>query len=291
MKNNILKVLGFCLTLSAAAVMAPRAYATSGTGDAQSVWYDQAANAGFQAGGANVANAVNLFFTGKKQTGVVAASTGAYVTITATAMTFYQPFGTVDATVGSSGVITYASTPGASTMGGLCDYLTSLGVSYRCILQGAQRADPPKILKTQTSTDGTNNLAATGGFSVLQTTTTFISLGISPGVGRRVVLKQCVGNGNMGAGDNGLQIYGELRKYGAVASPFAVDQYGVAANDSYNVWTTTNVTNTATTQPVNATAQWIEFAQGAHVVIREGNVGAASVQAATNSIACSWDER
>ena len=291
MKKNLLKVLGLCLTLAAPAVLATRSHAVN-LGDAQLAQVDETANSGYVLGGANIGKAVNLFFTGKTQTGTLAASTGAYVTISATAMTFYQPFGTVDATVGTAGVVTYASTLASNTMGALCDYLTSLGSSYVCRLQGAQRNDPPIILNTQTSTNGTNNLAAAGGFSVLQTTTTFISLGITPAANRRVVMKQCVSNGNMGAGDSGLQLYGQLRKFDAVASPSAVDQYGVAANDSYSVWTSSQVTNTTTYQPSQyAIPRWIEFATGAHVVAREGNVGGASVQAASNFLYCLWDER
>lgn len=291
MKKNLLKVLGLCLTLAAPAVLATRSLAVN-LGDAQLAQADETANSGYVAGGANTAQAVNLFFTGKGQTGSVAASTGAYVTISATAMTFYQPYGTVDATVGTAGVITYASTLASNTMGALCDYLTSLGSSYVCRLQGAQRNDPPIILKTQTETNGTSNLAAAGGFSVLQTTTTFVSLGITPAVGRRVVMKQCVSNGNMAGGDSGLQVYGQLRKFGALASASAVDQYGVAANDSYSVWASSQVTNTTTYQPSQyAIPRWIEFAQGAHVVAREGNVGAASVQTSANFIYCLWDER
>lgn len=294
MKKNTLKFLGLCLTLAVAAVMAPRSYAVN-LGDAQLAQADETANASSIVGGANVNGAINLFFTGKGQSGSVAASSGAYVTISATAMTFYQPWGTVDTSVGTSGVITYASTLASNTIGSLCDYLTRLGASYTCSLIGAKRNDAPgAILKTQTETDGTNNLAAVGGFSVLNTTNTIISLGITPAPNRRVVLKQCVTNGNMGAADSGLQIYGQLRKYGAVAGTNARDQYGVLADDTYNVWTSTQVTNTNTTTPSsNALPRWIEFATNAHVVVREGNLtgGSGSVQTSANFVSCSWDER
>ncbi len=287
-----LKILAsVCLSLTALSALAPRSYATNGQ---DAVWAaaDETANAGSVLGGANVTSAINLQFTGKTQAGGVATSTGAYVTISATAMTFYNPWGTLDTGVGTAGVITYASTLGSNTVGALCDYVQSLGFKYKCVLTGAKRDDPPKILKTQTETDGTNNLAAAGGFSVLNTTSTFISLGITPAPGRRVVLKQIVSNGFMGAGDNGLQIYGQLRKYGVVASPNAKDFYGVVADDTYNVWTSSQAAAANTTVPSsNALPRWIEFAQGAHVVIREGNTQSTSVQTSANFIQASWDER
>lgn len=286
-----------CLTLAAAIVMPSRSYAVP-VEDAILRSNDESANSAIVLGGADVVPAVNLLFTGKTQTGAVASSTGAYVTISATAMTFYNPFGTVDTTVGTSGVITYASTLGTNTMGALCDYLAGLGVKYKCTLRGAKRDDPPIILKTQTATNGTNNLAATGltplvgGFNVLQTTTTFVSLGIVPASGRRVVLKQCVVNGFMGAGDFGLSIYGQLRKYGTVAGKNATDPWGTLADDTYLVWRSSNVAATDTTVPSsNALPRWIEFAQDAHVVVREGNVASTSVQTAANFVRCAWDER
>lgn len=317
MTKNFLKVQGLkalCLTLAVALVLVPRSYAVN-LQDAQQAQADETASSAYQVGGANVANAVNLLFTGRTQTGAVATSTGAYVTISATAMTFYNPYATLDTSVGTAGVITYASTLGSNTMGGLCDYLNGLGAKYRCRLMGAKRDDPPVILKTQTETDGTSNLQATslkplaGGFSVKQTTTTFISLGIQPAPGRRVVLGQCTTNGAgggaaAGANDNGFQVYGQLRKFGAVApapvsaelvSPVANvirDPYGVVADDTYNVWTSSPAANTATILPGSTIAsRWIEFAQDAHVVVRQGNTNSVEVQAATNSLSCIWAER
>ena len=301
MKNTTLKVLATVLIGMGALVASMPARAQSNGVDAVYAAANETANAGFQVGGADVTKGVNLFFTGKTKAGAQATSTGAYVTISATAMTFYQPYGTVDANVGAAGVVTYASTLGSNTMGSLCDYLNGLGYSYRCLLQGAKRDDPPKILTTQTETDGTRNLAASGGASITITTTTFVSLGITPGVGKRVVLSQCTGNGNMSSGDNGLSIYGQLRKYGVVApiiaqypttaGAFAHDPYGTVADDTYLVWQSTNVANTDTTKPVNAQLRWIEFAQGAHVVVREGNTNSTSVQGATNGVSCAWMER
>jgi hypothetical protein len=295
---NVIKTLGLCLTLTASAVLPMRSYAVASLADAQLASADATATAGSVFGGANVVNAVNLFFTGKKQNGTgVTTSTGAYVTISATAMTFYQPFGTVDASVGTAGVITYASTLPSNTMGSLCDYLGTLGASYRCILQGAQRADQPVILKTQTSTNLTGNLQAAGGLSVLQATTTFVSLGINPGAGRRVVLKQCITRGEATTGggaasDLGFQVSGQLRKFGVIASPAAVDQYGVAANDSYNVFIASPAAATATYYPTQYAVQpWIEFAQGAHVVVRQGTAGSTTVELGSDYVTCSWDEK
>lgn len=288
MKTNYLKVLGLsALTCLSALFMSVRQASAVNSDDAQTSFFDETANGSVLYGGANANSAIQLLFTGRTQSGAVAASTGAYVTISATAMTFYQPFGTVDSSVGTAGVITYASTLSSNQLGSLCDYINGLGYSYKCFLTNARRDDPPKVLKTQTATDGTANLAAVGGLAVLQTTTTYVSLGITPAKDRRVVLKQCVANGVMGAGDNGLTISGRLRKYGS-----GFDQFGTVADDTYNVWVSTLVSNTATTVPSsNALPRWIEFADNQHVVVRVGNVGANSVQTSANSIACSWDER
>lgn len=296
--QKVLMWLGFTGLTLAALVVAP--VGAVNLGDAQLAQADETANAGYQAGGADVAKALNLSFTGLTQAGATSASTGAYVTISATAMTFYQPYLTLDTSVGTSGVITYASTLASNTLGALCDYLNGLGRSYKCTLISAKRDDPAKVLTTQTETDGTNNLAAVGGFNATQTTTTYVSLGIIPGANRRVVLKQVIVNGNMAAGDSGLQIYGQLRKYGAVApAPVngvvqvsAKDPFGTVADDTYKVWSSTHVTSSAITVPSsNALPRWIEFAQGAHVVVRDGNTGSTSVQTGSNFVQASWDER
>ena len=286
-----IRLLLALVVMTASALRAPLSHAVN-LEDAELAAADESATSDAVLGGANITPAVNLVFTGKTQTGGVATSTGAYVTISATAMTFYNPFATADTTVGTAGVVTYASTLGSDTMGGLCDYLHSLGAKYKCVLRGAKRDDPPKILQTQTATNATNNLGADGGFSVMQTTTTFVSLGIVPAAGRRVVLKQCVSNGNMSPGDNGLQIYGQLRKYGAVASAQAKDPWGTTADDTYRVWRSSQVAATDTTQPSsNALPRWIEFAKDAHVVVRQGNTESTSVQTSANFVRCSWDER
>ena len=291
MKNTILKVLtGLCL-MAAALVQAPAAFAVNSSDAGQDYW-NQTANSAIVYGGANVNGAINLSFTNKKQNGNVAASTGAYITISATAMTFYQPATVLDASVGTAGVITYASTLASNTMGALCDYINSLGKSYICRMMNSKRNDPPVILKTQTATDGTNNLAAAGGLSVLQTTTTYVSLGIQPGPGKRVILESCTGNGNMGGVDSGLYVSGQLRKFGVVNSPNAKDPYGTTADDTYVVWTSTNVANTSTTQPSSyVVPDWIEFAQDAHVVVREGATGSTSVQTGSNFVQCIWSEK
>ncbi len=297
-----LRLLLTYLILAAAVVNPSRSYAINSE-DSEMLADNQTAVAGNQFGGANNADAVNLLFTGRTQADAVATTTGAYVTITATAMTFYQPFGTLDSTVGTAGVITYASTLGSNTMGALCDYLHSLGAKYKCTLMSAQRDDPPVILRTQTSTNLTNNLAATvlrplkGGFSVDQATTTFVSLGIIPASGRRVVLKQCVTYGENGANDQGFSVYGTLRKHSTVSSGgppagSATDAFGVAVNDSYLVWRSSPAVATATTVPsANALPRWIEFAQDAHVVVRQGNIASTTVMTNTDYVRCSWDEK
>ncbi|MCX5789895.1 MAG: hypothetical protein NTX64_15535, partial [Elusimicrobia bacterium] len=108
---------------------------------------------------------IDLSFTGNKQDGTPAASTGAYVTISTIAIAFYQPFGTADASVGPLGVISYATLP-MDTLGSLCAYINGLGKSYVCTLVDGKASDRPELLTAQTATDGINNLAQGGGFKV-----------------------------------------------------------------------------------------------------------------------------
>jgi hypothetical protein len=75
-----------------------------------------------------------------------------------------------------------------------------------------------------------------------------------------------------------------------------VDALGVACDDTYLVWQSSTVQNTTSAQPSGATAglaPWVEFAQGAHVVVRAGLGGAAAVgvQTAANFVQCVWSEK
>lgn len=291
MTKNLKQVWGLlALVVIAVAFMAPRAFAQS-LADAQLADVNKYAGAKTLIGGADVNTAINLRFTGQTQAGNPATSTGAYVTISASAMTFYQPYLTADTSIGASGVVTYA-TYGA-TLGALCDYINNLGRSYICTLVDAKRDDPTgSYLKTQTETNGTGNLAAAGGLNVLQTTSTVISLGITPAPDRRVVLRGCWVNAdtdNCATGSN-LFVYGAPRRYPHV------DRFGNSTDDTYNVWKTTITNNVTATYPVPATYQltdWLEFAPGAHVVVRAGysGGGCAAAQTSANYIYCSYWEK
>ena len=119
---------------------------------------------------------IDLSFTGNKQDGTPAASTGAYVTISTIALTFYQPFGTADASVGPLGVLSYAALP-MDSLGSLCAYINGLGKSYVCTLVDGKSSDRPELLTTQTATDGIDNLAQSSGFKVPSRTAS----GMGPG--------------------------------------------------------------------------------------------------------------
>ena len=296
--NKILKTLGLAaLTFLAAGLYAPYASAANAQ-DAITAEADSTIMADYRAGGADIAKAINLAYVG--------SSTESVVTISATAMTFYAPANVLDTAVGTAGVITYSSTLGQNTLGALCDYLngkTTTLTNYRCKLLDAKSSDSPGVmLKTQTGTSGTNDLKTAGGFSVLMTTNTVISLGINPTPGKRVRLRQCQVNGQSATTDNNLYVYGRLRKMssgrdniniqgaGALGAPV-----GAIADDTYLVWkssTTQNVTSTV--PPLTGHIDgFLEFAQDAHVVVRAGLPTGVSVaaQTANNFIQCFWEEK
>ena len=291
MKKTTLKVLGLGALLLACAVMLPRMARALDLSDAQMADENKTAYARTIVGGADVNTAINLRFTGTKQSGVPATSTGAYVTISATQMTFYQPFGTLDTSVGTLGVITYASN--AATLGALCNYLSSLGQSYKCSIVDGKSDDPTgSYLKTQTATDGTNNLAAAGGLKVLQTTSTVISMGFTPAPGKRIVLRGCWVNADTDNCATGSKLFltGAPRKFPSI------DAFGTATDDTYSVWSATITNNVTSVYPVSATYQLVdffEFAPNAHVVVRAGysGGGCAAVQTSANWLYCSYWEK
>lgn len=286
MKKTTLKVLAlWVMTLLCAAAMARTAGALP-LEDAQLALANQTMVA------ATVDSAksqyVNIQFTGQKQAGGFTASTGAYITISATAMTFYQPFGTVDTSMGTAGVVTYASTLGANTLGSLCDYINVKGKSYICTLLGAKRDDAPAILATQTATDGTNNLAVAGGETISGTIVTgnmldSMRIGITPSPGKRVVLYGC---DFYAVGADTFKVYGQLRKYAS-----GHDQVGTVANDTYLVYNQVTANNTLTYLPntYGILSPWLEFAPDAHVVVSQGNT--TNVPVAADYLSCIWAER
>lgn len=301
MTKNTKTYLGAALALALALVPAvPMQVIAANKEDAVINEVDKTANARYVPGGANQADAANFYYVG--------SATEAVVTISATAMTFYAPAGTLDTSVGSSGVITFASTLGENTMGALCDYLngiTSTVTDYRCKLLDAKRDDAPgAVLRTQTATSGTNNLKAAGGFSADLTTTTIISLGINPAAGKRVVLRHCqVSNQDSGAlsnTGNNLYVYGRLRKHGSgrnlvdIGQPAGASIVGAVADDTTEVWKSSTTQNTAIHQPplTGYVDSWLEFAQDQHVVVRVGNLsGNVTTQTDANYVKCEWWEK
>ncbi len=305
--RKTLKVLAVAVLAGLGALVSPsRVLAVNGP-DAASTYFDESGAAQVLYGGANTNSCIDLSYVG--------VSTESLVTISATAMTFYAPYNTLDNTVGTSGVITYSSTLGANTIDGLCNYLNGLnnnsqknGSNYKCVKTNCKGNDVPgTMLKTQTESSGTNALNAVGGFAVLMTTNTTVQLGIQPAKGKRVVLYQVVTTLSSSSGANvaanSLNIYGQLRKYGTVASATpqngagnSKDPFGTVANDTYLVWQSTVANATAASIP-NSTVPYVqfqEFAQDAHVVIVGGNSAAGSSSAAqtsADSIQVMWGEK
>ena len=304
MTKNTKKVWGLAALLSVLAVGAYQAPPLAAQSQQDAVVAENAKlnMARRVRGGANVSDALNLYYVG--------TATEAVVTISATAMTFYAPAAVLDTTVGTAGVITYSSTLGENTVGALCDYLnglTSTVTKYRCKLLDSKRDDAPgTVLRTQTATSGTNDLKAAGGFSVDLTTDTVISLGINPAKGKRVVLRHCQGNNEAtGAGgdtSNRLYIYGQLFKHGSGKNLIDIGGaegqtgiVGVAQNDTTEVYRSSMTQNTTIHVPplTGYVDGLLEFATNAHVVVRASHLspGSDAAQTANNEVACEWWEK
>ena len=301
MTKNLKKVLGLAalVMLCAAFLTTPGARADN-LQDAQQKWYSQNAASAYQAG-LGSAPVVNLSFNSAAiSSGAAAVSTGAYVTISATAMTFYQPFGTVDNTIGAAGVVTYLTTPSSNTIGAFCDYVNLRGRGYKCTLLNARRNDiVGGLITTQTETDGTNNLAAAGGFSILQATTNFVGIGIYPAKDKSIILRNCSAITQSNGTGNNLYVYGLLSKY-KVGPPYiggqptGTDIVGNTVDDSYLVYASSAVAATQVNAP-NAywNSDWLQFAPNAHVVVRAGlfNGGNATAETVNSYVNCIWSER
>ncbi len=143
----------------------------------------------------------------------VGTATEAVVDIDGDSIEAEAPDGTDDTSFGTSGAYDL-SNAAYNTMGEICDAIDALS-SYGCRLLGAKRDDSSLLLRNQTSTTGTNDLKAAGGFEVLMDTgaTTAapnnaydLRLGFTPQPGKRIVLKKCTVNAN-GATD--WRVYGK----------------------------------------------------------------------------------
>ena len=217
----------------------------------------------------------------------VGTSSQSAIGITAAAITAAAPLGTADTTFGTAG--SYDITAAAyNTMGKLCDAINALA-NYNCVLIGAKRGDLSTLMQLVTASASTD-AAAAGGYTMKWSTGTttstdtdpyIIRQGITPLVGRSVVLKKCIVQ-NDGVGT--LLVYGKLRKYGLAAPD------GVSRGDDTLVWSEATANDTALTQTWEGSfGGGLEFEKDAHVVVSIGNV--ATAQTATSTLECYWDEK
>lgn len=217
------------------------------------------------------------------------------VTISATAMTFYTAGSQLDTTIGTNGVVTFASTPGCSTLGGLCDYIEGR-TNHRCRLTGGKRDDLPILLSDQTAATGVRQLLGVGlniqfeGPSAGGGGTAYaMRQGFTPPPGKAVVLRKCL---TKTAGVGTLAVYGALR-LPPNTLPSAIPPIPVTArNDSTLVWSEPTADATALTEDwsVNGgVGGGLEFAPDAHVVVSAGNV--ATQQLAADYIRCNVEFR
>ena len=274
------------LVLAAALSMAPRSQAAS-LEDAQMKL----------AGAIGLSARSNSADSGEGVMNVQYIGTGSdpIVTITSTAMTFYSAAGVPDTTIGTAGVVTFASTAGCSTLGGLCDYIEAR-TNYRCRLTGGKRDDLPILLRDQTAATGVRRLSGDGQNLQLEGASGggdgsayAIRQGFTPPSGKRVVLRKCTTITNaVGT----LLVYGKtaalannILNLGSATPPIR--------NDSTLVWSEPTESATSLTEDWTTTnggvGGGIEFATDEHVVVSAGNV--ATVQLAADFLQCSVEFR
>lgn len=211
------------------------------------------------------------------------------ITISATAITFYSAATVLDSTIGTAGVVTFASTPGASTLGGLCD-LIEAETYYRCRLTGGKRDDLPILLRDQTATTGVRTLLGAGADLQFEGASTggdgsayVIRQGFTPPSGRSVVLRKCKA---YNAGTGTLLVYGK-RKAPANSPSITLGVPASTENDSTLVWSapTANATELIEDWSIaGGSGGGIEFGVNEHVVISAGN--ASTVQLAADYLQC-----
>ena len=237
-KNLIVAVL-----LSALAVLTPRLWAGN-IQDAISAQADMSAFSAVVAGGVGLSGMANLYYVG--------TSTEALVTINTASWTFYAPAGTIDTSIGASGVLTTAS---YGTMGTMCDAINA-STNYRCVLTGAIRSDTPQTtISQQTATSGTCSLKSAGGCQLTNYSNTFIRYGILPQNGKRVVLTHVEVVSS--ASSDQVNVWGELRKWGGMT-----DNLGNTLVTTQNVWTQTTGGTSLVYIPARGQYQdfpWLDF--------------------------------
>lgn len=325
--RSVLKALAsICLILPAAFLTERPASANV---DQVATFYGQIGTGGVKVGGAagtatqpfySTATAVmDIYYNG--------SATAAYVSLFASSMTFYAPFGTVDTSIGggsSYGAGSFDIAPSTATAGAICDLINAqaptvgtngsanggppTASSYHCTLTGAIRSDVlNNILPTNViETANINALSAVGGYNIPISTTQIMSLGIIPAAGRHVVLDYCTVSS---AGTPVVQVWGSLARNGVGASGF--DMLGNPTTDATMVWQSPAlVANTATNEPLGTPVAfpWLEFGQGGvnysfknaptgnlyngHVVVRVNAYGSGYAnETSSNYVACFWNEK
>lgn len=219
----------------------------------------------------------------------VGSATAAVLGIENLRVIAYAPQFVADSNFGTDGVY-QISDAAFDTFGELCDAVDAL-TDYECELTDGKRDQNSNQLRDQVATDGTNDLKATGGFDIQQDTggsydatdvgVFKIQLGITPNVGRRVLLKECTANINV---IDTFKVYGKERKKEGASD-------GVTRDDTTNVWNaiTADDTDLTTTFSVNGLGG-LEFGKDEHVVITGGD-GGTGLQVAANFLECKWEEK
>ena len=208
----------------------------------------------------------------------VGVATQAAIGVAADALTSQAPIGTADLSFDTSNAA-------YDTLGELCDAIDA-DADYTCALSGGKRDDDASLLKNVTLAAGTDSKVA-GGYAILidtagatATDPYIMRVGITPQVGRRVILKRCdVKNDAVGT----LKVFGKLAKFEGVSD-------GVTRNDTTLVWSEPTADDTAESVPsALVEGGWLEFAPNEHVVVSAGN--ASEPQTATSYLQCYWFEK
>ena len=219
----------------------------------------------------------------------VGSATAAVLGIEHLRIIAYAPQFVPDSNFGTSGIY-QISDAAYDTFGELCDAVDAL-TDYECDLTDGKRDQNSNQLRDQVAADGTNDLKAVGGFEIQQDTggaydvadedVFKLQIGITPNVGRRVLLKECKANINV---IDTFKVYGKERKKEGASD-------GVTRDDTTNVWNTITADDTdlTTTFSVNGLGG-LEFGKDEHVVITGGD-GGTGVQAAANFLECKWEEK
>lgn len=206
----------------------------------------------------------------------VGVATQSVVTITNDAFTTAAPIGTAD--------LSYDLSAAAyDTLGELCDAIDA-AAGYTCSLTGGKRDDASRLLNDVAGSASVGLVSASGGYDITLDTGGVVHvagqyvnrLGITPQLGKRVVLKYCAAQSDA---IGSVKVYGRLQKFSNDTSK----------GDTTLVASVATADDTALTVGNVYGGSWMEFAPNQHVVVSVGN--ATTAQTATSSINCFWDEK